>query len=248
MANPTPKAGACITDARFSGVDWAEADLTETVFENCLIEDAAWAGVVLNGARFKNCRIVRCRAAHADLREAVFEDCGFADPETRTGLVVAFSQLDQARFVNCDLTLSQFDRSSLFAIEMVDCNLRGARFNRADFSRAFGRKVVRTEGALRDCNLELAEMSEIRLPGCDLSQSRLREADLTGADLEGANLTGADLFGALLTDVRLAGADLRGAEVSGLDVTALATREGVKITAEQQYRLLSALGIDVHAE
>jgi hypothetical protein len=51
-----------------------------------------------------------------------------------------------------------------------------------------------------------------------------------------------------LTDAKLAGADLRGAEVSGLNVLTLATREGLKITADQQYRLLTAIGIDVHAE
>jgi fluoroquinolone resistance protein len=246
MANTQPAAGAHVANADLSGFEWADADLTDAVFEDCRIEGARFANTVLAGARFKNCRILRCRMAHADLREAAFEDCGFADPETRAGLVVAFSQLDQARFRNCDLTLSQFDRSSLYAIEMVDCNLRGARFHRADFSRAFGRSVVRTEAVLRDCNLELAELAEVRLPGCDLSDSNLREADLTAADLEGANLRNCDFFGAILADAKLASADLRGAEVSGLNLLALASREGLKVTADQQYRLLSALGVDVH--
>ena len=218
------------------------------MFDDCLIEDAQFSNTVLNGARFKNCRIVRCRAAHADLREATFEDCGFADAETHTGLVVAFSELEQARFKNCDLTLSQFDRSSLYGIELEDCNLRGARFNRADFSRSFGRSLVRTHAVLRDCNLELAEMADVRLPGCDLSRSNFREADLTGADLEGADLRDTDLFGTLLSAAKLAGADLRGAEVSGLDLMALASREGIKIAADQQYRLLNAMGLDVHVE
>ena len=39
-----------------------------------------------------------------------------------------------------------------------------------------------------------------------------------------------------------------GAEISGLDLTALASRDGLKITADQQYALLSALGIAVSVE
>ena len=54
-----------------------------------------------------------------------------------------------------------------------------------------------------------------------------------------------DLFGAMLAGARLAGADLRGAEVSGVDLLALATRAGLKITLDQQYPLLTGLGIDV---
>jgi fluoroquinolone resistance protein len=172
----------------------------------------------------------------------------FADAATHTGLVVAFSQLEQARFARCDLSFAQFDRSDLYDVAMEDCNLRGARFHRADFSKTFGRQVVRTSATFRRCNFHLAELAAARLPGCDLGGSLFREADLSGADLEGADLQGADLFGAIWTDARLAGADLRGAEVSGLDLGALASRAGLKITLDQQYALLSALGIDVHLD
>ena len=77
-----------------SSPDWTDADLSESVFVDCLIEDADVAGANLSGARFKDCRIVRSRFARCDLREAVFEDCGFADAQSRTGLIAAFSNLD----------------------------------------------------------------------------------------------------------------------------------------------------------
>jgi len=121
-----------------------------------------------------------------------------------------------------------------------------AQFRRAAFHRAFGRKVVRTAAIFRNCNLELAEMAGAGLAGCELSASRLREADLTGADLEGADLTGADLFQAIIDGARLKGADLRGAEVSGLDLRRAASIQDLKINADQQHRLLAAMGLDVY--
>jgi fluoroquinolone resistance protein len=233
---------------KLSAPAWDDADLSEAVFVNCLIEDANVAGANFSCARFKDCRIVRSRFARCDLREARFEDCGFADAERKTGLIAAFSNLEQAVFSNCDLTLSLFDRSSLYAIEVVNCSLRGARFEKADFAKAFGRKVIRSAATFRDCTLELADLSQARLAECVLSDCDLRETDFSGADLEGADLTGSNLFHAILDGAKLAGADLRGAEVSGLDLAALATRHGLKITANQQYALLNALGVDVHPD
>ena len=81
-----------------------------------------------------------------------------------------------------------------------------------------------------------------------MARSRFRETDLSGADLEGADLTGADLFQAIVDGARMAGADLRRAEVSGLDLRRLASYQDLKITADQQYRLLEAMGVDVQPD
>jgi fluoroquinolone resistance protein len=124
----------------------------------------------------------------------------------------------------------------------------GARFHRADFSRAFGPKVIRTAASFAGCSCELTDLSDARLPGCDLSGVSFREADLTGADLEGCDLSKADLFQALTAGAKLAQADLRGAEVSGLDLRALGSLAGMKVTLAQQYALLTAMGLDVYAE
>jgi len=143
---------------------------------------------------------------------------------------------------------ADIDRTSAYAVGFETCNLRGARFHRADFSRAFGAKVVRTAASFAGCNLELADLSDAQLSGCDLSGVSFREADLTGANLEGADLTRSDLFQALTAGANLKEADLRGAHVSGLNLAPLAHYEGLKITLDQQQALLTALGLDVHAE
>ena len=131
---------------------------------------------------------------------------------------------------------------------MEACNLLGAVFSRSSFGRTFGRKVERISAALVDCNLELADLSGARLSGAELARSRFHEADLSGADLSEADLTGADLFQAIVDGLKLDGADLRGAEVSGLDLRRLASYANVKIAADQQFRLLDAMGVDVQAE
>jgi uncharacterized protein YjbI with pentapeptide repeats len=73
------------------------------------------------------------------------------------------SELRQARFGRCDLSFATFERSDMFAIEMDQCNLRGTRFEKADFSHAYSRKMVRTRAAFRNCNLEPADLTERRL-------------------------------------------------------------------------------------
>lgn len=242
------EAGARLVGLDLSPHDFTDADLTDAVFEDCTFADVQFQGVCLQGVRFKGCRIVRCRFAHADLREAVFEDCVCADDQGHVGPQFAFSRLEEARFARCDLSFARIERSALYGIEMETCNLRGAMFLKADFGRTFGRNVVRWSAVLKGCNLELADLTEVRLPDCDLNSSSFREALLIDADLEGADLRACDLFQALTAGAKLARADLRGAEVSGLNLLELASRDGMKVTVDQQYRLLNAMGVDVHAE
>lgn len=246
MSEPVElKAGGVYAGLDLSNHEFAELDLSDAVFTECLLNDVQLSAVMLQAARFVECRFVRCRFAHADLRDTKFERCNFGDPDSHSGVEIAFSRLDEAVFETCDLSFADIDRTSLYAVQFLTCNLRGARFHRADFARAFGGKVVRSAATFRSCNLELADLSQAGLPGCDLSGSSLREADLTEAELDGADLTNCDLFQALTAGAKLANADLRGAEVSGLNPADLGSYDGMKITLSQQQLLLSAMGLDV---
>jgi fluoroquinolone resistance protein len=177
----------------------------------------------------------------ADVR---FEDCGFAGEDGK-GCSFAFSDLQRASFSACDLRLAVFDRTELFGIEMRDCNLTGAKFTKVDFSRALSRKKVETRAGFFACKMDVADLSEAKLPGCSLASSRLCEADLSGADLTDADLSNCDLFQAIFDGARLSGADLTGAEVSGLNLTALADFAGLRIGDDQMFRLLDAMGVSV---
>lgn len=241
------KPGVTFADLDLSDLDFADADLTDAVLEGCTLREVQVQGAVMQGARFSGCRLIRCRFAHADLREAVFEDCNFADENGHVGVQFAFGRLDEARIRKCDLSFARFERLSAYGLELETCNLRGATFVRADFSRAFGRSVMQWSGAMKGCNLELADLTELRLPEGDFNRSSFREAALVDADLEGADLRECDLFQALTAGAKLARADLRGAEVSGLNLVELGSVAGMKVAADQQYRLLSALGLDVYA-
>ena len=131
---------------------------------------------------------------------------------------------------------------------MERCNLLGARFNHADFSHSMGRKLAPIKASMRRCNFELAQMSGIRLPECDLSGSIFREADLTDADLTGANFRDCDLEKCELLRAKLADADIRGAKIAGLNLLALGTMQGLRVSQDQQWLLLAGLGIEVHAD
>jgi fluoroquinolone resistance protein len=247
MPAAAPSPGEAVRGLALQDVDWTDADLTEVVFEDCTIIGGRLSNTVLEGARFRQCQLVGFRLSHVEARDAVFENCVLTDAKAHKGVAVAFSRFEQARFVQCDLSFSEWDRSDLHGVEMEDCNLRGARLEKTAFSKQIGKKVVRALGAFRRCNFHLAQLSDLGLSGCDFEGSRFREADLSGSDLEAAVLIDCDLFGANLTNAKLARADLRRAEISGLDLETLASRTGMKITVDQQHMLLAALGVDVSA-
>jgi fluoroquinolone resistance protein len=207
-----------------------------------------WKDARCDGATFIKCRFIGCRFAHADFRGATFEDCIFTDKTTSKGATFAFSELREAKLIRCDLSFCHFDRCKLFDIEMDRCNLLGARFEHADFSHAYGRKVTPIKASMRRCNFELAQLVGIRLSGSDLSGCSFREADLTDADLTGANLRDCDLEKCELLRAKLADADIRGAKIAGLNLLNLGSMEGLKVSQNQQWLLLAGLGIEVHPD
>jgi fluoroquinolone resistance protein len=237
--------GKSVQSLRMVDDRWPEdLDCQGSSFVDCSFEQVQFTNPVLADAAFTNCRFVSCRFAHAELPGGRFEGCDFTSEDTK-GCSFAFSDLKRAAFAACNLSLAVFDRTELFGIEMRDCNLTGVKFTKVDFSRALSRKQVETRASFHACKMDFAELSEAKLPGCSLAGSRLREADLSGADLTDADLTDCDLFQSVLDGAVLAGADLTGAEVSGLNLTTLAGFAGLRISDDQMYRLLDAMGVTV---
>jgi fluoroquinolone resistance protein len=237
-----------VESATFFDFDWHDFDGEGARFIDCHFVEAQFGGTNFGSATFARCHFIRCRFSHADLRDTAFNECQFLDRADTTGCIFTFSDLRQARFLKCDLSLCEIDRSDLFSIEMDACNLRGARLHRIDFSHAYSRKVVRTRATFRGCNLELVDLAEVRMAECDLTASRFREADLSAADLTGAVLRDCDLFKTVLTGAKLEGADLRGAEISGLSLMELASFHRMKVYQSQQHILLAGIGVDVYPE
>ena len=237
-------AGKPVRSLQMADDRWPELDCAGASFADCAFEQVQFSNPILADARFTNCRFVSCRFSHAELPGAHFEGCGFAGEDSKR-CSFAFSDLQRAVFAACDLSLAIFDRTELFAIEMRECNLTGAKFTKVDFSRALSRKKIETRASFHACKMDLVDLSEAKLPGCSLAGSRLREADLSGADLTDAELTDCDLFQAILDGAKLSGADLTGAEVSGLNLTTLADFAGLRISDDQMFRLLDAMGVSV---
>ena len=160
-----PSPGDLVTGQSFDGPAWDQADLSETVFDDCTFTDGLFGGATMNAARFVNCRLVRCVFTHTDLREASFKRCVLRDPGGRSGANFAFARLDEASFDHCDLTHARFEGADLYAAAFRDCQMLGVQFARARFHRAFGRSVVRASVSLLRCNLELCDLSGARLGG-----------------------------------------------------------------------------------
>ena len=238
------RTGEPVQALRMADDRWPELDCQGASFVDCTFERIQFSEPVFADAHFAKCRFVSCRFSHAELADAHFENCSFAG-ENAKGCSFTFSNLQRVPFIACDLSLSVFERTELFAVEMRDCNLTGAKFSKVDFSRALSRRQIETRASFHACKMDLADLSEAKLPGCSLAGSRLREADLSGADLTDADLRDCDLFQALLDSAKLSGADLTGAEISGLNLTALADFAGLRIGDEQMFALLDAMGVSV---
>lgn len=237
-------AGQPVEHADLSGIDWT--DLPDGVLDarHCIFRDTGLLDADLTGAKFTACTFERVRFAGANLVDAVFSGCAFFDADSREGCDFGRADLDGAIFENCNLSTARFGLAGLFGASFRSCKAGGADFEEARFSRQAGRVSV-SRVAFVDTMLDMASFRAARLEDCLVSQCSLRQADLRQVSLARADLRGSDLSEANLGGAILDAADLRDATLFGMDLTALASFAGLKVSEDQLADLVRPLGIRV---
>lgn len=114
------------------------------------------------------------------------------------------SWLDNARFINTNLSSAQLYRS-----ELTDANLSGAVVTGTQFagttSRGFTSAQLYSTTSYQDKNLQGIGLAGNDLTNWDFSGQNLNSATLNGATLTGANLSGAVVTWTGLTEITLRG-------------------------------------------
>ena len=236
--------GKPVEHADLSQIDWT--DLADGALDarHCRFGAANLADAELAGARFSNCTFERCRFAGANLTDAVFTHCNFFDAETRQGCDFGRADLDGATFENCNLTTARFGLAGLFDTTFKYCKAAGADFQDARFAKSAGR-VALSRVRFIGTQLDMASFRQARLEDCLFTECSLRQADLRQVVLSSADLRGSDLSEANLNGAILDTADLRDVTLLGIDVTKLASFEGIKVSRSQLTDIVRPLGIRV---
>ncbi len=110
------------------------------------------------------------------------------------------ADLKEARLEKADLSRAHLQKADLREAQLQGANLNGAYLTKADLSRTQLRG-----GYLNGAYLTKADLSRTQLQGANLNGAYLPEADLREAQLQGANLNLAQLQGAMLSKANLQG-------------------------------------------
>lgn len=234
-----------VEHADLSEIDWSDLVGGVLVARHCVFRDVTFDDAELAGARFEDCTFTNCRFAGSNLTDALFLRSGFFDSETRAGCSFARSDLQGATFESCNLATADFGLASLMDVTFKNCKAAGVDFDGARFGRMMGRKQGPSRVTFIGSMLDMANFSQAKLSDCVLSECSLRQANLWQADLSSADMRGSDLSEAVMTGAILDNANLRDAILFGIDVTRLASFEGVKVSSDQLPDIVRAIGIKV---
>ena len=138
--------GCTFTECEFVGANLSRVDLTDSRFIDCtftgckvLAVNFAVMGVgavSANPVTFERCQLDLATFQGLDARGFVFRECGlvevdFSGADLRRASFVG-SRLDGARLVRCDLREADFREATGYAIDVRDCQVKGARFSAAE--------------------------------------------------------------------------------------------------------------------
>jgi uncharacterized protein YjbI with pentapeptide repeats len=107
---------------------------------------------------------------------------------------------------------------NLAGAALKDTNLQAANLEGANLQGADLERANLQQTNLLGANLQGADLGKTNIAGANLANANLFDADLEKANLEGANLEGANLEGADLEKTNLASANIQGANFKGADL------------------------------
>ncbi|MCC6981751.1 MAG: pentapeptide repeat-containing protein [Bauldia sp.] len=182
-------AGANLTGANLHEADLSNADLTGAILDGANINHAILRRANLEGASLKNVMLYETRLDGANLTGAAMN-----------GALAGMAHFPGAQLVD---------------VVMIDGDLRAARINDANLSRADLRGTWFDDAQMMRADFSEARLAQTIMWGVNLTGAKLAGADMRASDLIRANLRGADLSGADLTEARLTFANLADTTLTG---------------------------------
>lgn len=95
-----------------------------------------------------------------NLRDAQFIGCTFIESNDFEGCNFIYADLRDASFMNCMLSLANFQGANCFGLELRECDLKGANFSEASFVNHVSNKMYFCSAYITGCNLSYANFDK----------------------------------------------------------------------------------------
>lgn len=204
--------------------------------------DHNFSGEDLSGETFQSCHFYQCNFSRSDLTDTTFIDCVFIESGDVIGCDFSYTNLKDASFQGCNLSMANFDGAIAFGIEMRHCHLKGASFVRTQFANFITHNTYFCSAFITNCDLSYANLENQKLEKCDLFENRWRGANLSGTSFEGSDLSRGEFSEEHWQQAHFQQCNLSHIELNGLDIRTVNIR-GAMICQWQQEQLLETLGI-----
>ena len=170
---------------------------------NASFQEANLAGIDLSGVNLSEANLSGANLTKANLSGSLLLQASL-NKTNLSGANLSSANLTAANLIGANLMQANLNSANLTAADLSGANLKNTQTDRANFSGANLSKV-NLVGAIFQCYVRGAILSEGNLCGANLSHGNFSGADLTSADLRGANLQGTNLEKANLKGANLSG-------------------------------------------
>ena len=211
---------------------WTPKRESLPLLSGAYLDEAAWRGVDLGGARLVGADLSGSDLAEAILDRAIAMSASFRNATLHGASLVklqaraanlelaVLTAIDARSAVLCDALLAEADLTNarLPNADLHGANLADARLCHADLTSVRMTEALIDGADFSGANLSCACLNGLRLrkanfSGTCFANALLMDCDLEGMELPGANFAGAHLQGALLTASRMPHASFAGARL-----------------------------------
>lgn len=149
--------GETFRNLQLYGFDLRDFNLSNTEWENCILENVNAANTILEGAYLHECSLVSCRFDDTNLEGAAFESC-----------VLKNSSFIRTNVCASEFSTSQFDNCTLRDLILEDIEWDELIFNNGQWINIKGQS-----GSLNNSTLRSVIFRNVDTSSCDISHSHI---------------------------------------------------------------------------
>jgi uncharacterized protein YjbI with pentapeptide repeats len=175
-----------LSKARFTRVVFLKARLTECTLRGAHLEQASFVDSAVSGSDFEGAHLhrasfIKTSGERASFREALMTELVIVGGGDFSSADLRRATLHKACLRGTTLRGARLEGAAGTMIDLSECDLSGARVDRAELKGALLMKTDLRGASLRGCNLLEALFMGASLGGADFTGAQLCRAVLTGA-------------------------------------------------------------------
>ena len=214
-----------LSDMKLNNAVFQNTAMQDALLHNCSLQKASFTNVIMlktsfeksnmEKVSFSQSSIEACDFTAIDSKGMLFNNTKVTTSDFSNSKLYNMRILKASAFENCDLSRCDMEKSTIFEVTLVGCDLQQTTLNSALIKKSSLEQCDFSGAIAKKARFEFSTFIACSLVGINLFKGSLRRMQMKSCDFSQSNLYGVEMYKIELFEVNFNGANLKRSNLEG---------------------------------